>query len=255
MASGIVAMRQGRIIAARPPFFGRLGRWGDARPRLASHRARHRRHRGRARKPQEGHRRARADRSRGRDRGRSDARRAARPRKGGQQGARAAPLPASRRWSARSRSARPPTSFTSAGATRGRCRRSWQASRPCARPATAACTGRSRGRSATPTNGTPRPWTTGPARASVGARSPAPPSRTRGRSASVRPRPAVAPWSPCASASIRRAARWATRPSKLLGTTPLDLAADGVLRRFKSLVETGEIPTTERQPAARADTR
>ena len=42
---------------------------------------------------------------------------------------------------------------------------------------------------------------------------------------------------------------------ELLGTTPLDMAADGVLRRFKSLVETGEIPTTERQPAARADTR
>ena len=33
------------------------------------------------------------------------------------------------------------------------------------------------------------------------------------------------------------------------------MAADGALRRFKSLVETGEIPTTERQPAARADTR
>lgn len=42
---------------------------------------------------------------------------------------------------------------------------------------------------------------------------------------------------------------------KLLGHKPLDLAADGVLRRFKSLVETGEIPTTERQPAARDDTR
>ena len=42
---------------------------------------------------------------------------------------------------------------------------------------------------------------------------------------------------------------------KFLGTTPLDLAADTALRRFKSLVETGEIPTTERQPAARADTR
>jgi uncharacterized membrane protein len=42
---------------------------------------------------------------------------------------------------------------------------------------------------------------------------------------------------------------------ELLARTPLDLAADGVLRRFKSLVETGEIPTTERQPAARADTR
>lgn len=42
---------------------------------------------------------------------------------------------------------------------------------------------------------------------------------------------------------------------ELLGTKPLDLIVDGVLRRFKSLVETGEIPTTERQPAARADTR
>jgi uncharacterized membrane protein len=41
----------------------------------------------------------------------------------------------------------------------------------------------------------------------------------------------------------------------LLGTTPLNLAVDGALRRFKSLTETGEIPTTERQPAARADTR
>jgi len=40
-----------------------------------------------------------------------------------------------------------------------------------------------------------------------------------------------------------------------LARMPLNLAADGVLRRFKSLVETGEIPTTERQPAARADTR
>ena len=43
--------------------------------------------------------------------------------------------------------------------------------------------------------------------------------------------------------------------AKLLRHKPLGLAADGVLRRFKSLVETGEIPTTERQPAARADTR
>ena len=42
---------------------------------------------------------------------------------------------------------------------------------------------------------------------------------------------------------------------RLFGTTPLELAADGLLRRFKSLVETGEIPTTEHQPAARADTR
>ena len=42
---------------------------------------------------------------------------------------------------------------------------------------------------------------------------------------------------------------------KLLATTPLDLAVDAALRRFKSLAETGEIPTTERQPAARADTR
>jgi len=41
---------------------------------------------------------------------------------------------------------------------------------------------------------------------------------------------------------------------KLLGTTPLHLVAEGVLRRFKNLVETGEIPTTERQPAARTDT-
>lgn len=41
---------------------------------------------------------------------------------------------------------------------------------------------------------------------------------------------------------------------KLLGTTPLDLVAEGALRRFKNLVETGEIPTTVRQPAARADT-
>ncbi|WP_250528300.1 SRPBCC family protein [Caballeronia sp. GAWG2-1] len=40
-----------------------------------------------------------------------------------------------------------------------------------------------------------------------------------------------------------------------LGTTPLDLVADGALRRFKSLIETGEIPTTGRQPAARPDTR
>jgi uncharacterized membrane protein len=41
---------------------------------------------------------------------------------------------------------------------------------------------------------------------------------------------------------------------KLLGSTPLDLVADAALRRFKNLVETGEIPTTVRQPAARADT-
>lgn len=40
---------------------------------------------------------------------------------------------------------------------------------------------------------------------------------------------------------------------KLLGSTPLDLVADAALRRFKNLVETGEIPTTVRQPAARAD--
>jgi len=40
---------------------------------------------------------------------------------------------------------------------------------------------------------------------------------------------------------------------ELLGTTSLNLLADGALRRFKNLVETGEIPTTERQPAARAD--
>jgi uncharacterized membrane protein len=41
----------------------------------------------------------------------------------------------------------------------------------------------------------------------------------------------------------------------LLGSTPLELVAEGALRRFKNLVETGEIPTTVRQPAARADTR
>ncbi|MDY0975624.1 L-dopachrome tautomerase-related protein [Massilia sp. CFBP9012] len=41
---------------------------------------------------------------------------------------------------------------------------------------------------------------------------------------------------------------------ELLGTIPLRLVADGILRRFKNLVETGEIPTTARQPAARADT-
>jgi uncharacterized membrane protein len=41
----------------------------------------------------------------------------------------------------------------------------------------------------------------------------------------------------------------------LLGNRPLSLVADGGLRRFKNLVETGEIPTTVRQPAARADTR
>jgi len=41
---------------------------------------------------------------------------------------------------------------------------------------------------------------------------------------------------------------------KLFGATPLNLVAEGALRRFKNLVETGEIPTTARQPAARADT-
>jgi uncharacterized membrane protein len=40
-----------------------------------------------------------------------------------------------------------------------------------------------------------------------------------------------------------------------LGATPLHLAIEGALRRFKNLVETGEIPTTARQPAARADTQ
>lgn len=38
-----------------------------------------------------------------------------------------------------------------------------------------------------------------------------------------------------------------------LGAKPLSLVADGVLRRFKNLVEAGEIPTTRRQPAARAN--
>lgn len=41
---------------------------------------------------------------------------------------------------------------------------------------------------------------------------------------------------------------------ELLGAAPLRVIADGALRRFKNLVETGEIPTTVRQPAARADT-
>jgi uncharacterized membrane protein len=39
-----------------------------------------------------------------------------------------------------------------------------------------------------------------------------------------------------------------------IGATSLELIAEGALRRFKNLVETGEIPTTARQPAARADT-
>lgn len=39
-----------------------------------------------------------------------------------------------------------------------------------------------------------------------------------------------------------------------LGATPVKLVAESVLRRFKNLVETGEIPTTARQPAARTDT-
>lgn len=41
---------------------------------------------------------------------------------------------------------------------------------------------------------------------------------------------------------------------KLFGATPLNLVAEAALRRFKNFVETGEIPTTARQPAARADT-
>jgi uncharacterized membrane protein len=40
---------------------------------------------------------------------------------------------------------------------------------------------------------------------------------------------------------------------KLLGFRP-GMVAEKALRRFKSLVETGEIPTTEHQPAARKDT-
>jgi uncharacterized membrane protein len=40
---------------------------------------------------------------------------------------------------------------------------------------------------------------------------------------------------------------------RLLGVAPM-LIAEKALRRFKSLVETGEIPTTSHQPAARADT-
>ncbi|MCQ8239561.1 SRPBCC family protein [Rhizosaccharibacter radicis] len=41
----------------------------------------------------------------------------------------------------------------------------------------------------------------------------------------------------------------------LMGGLVPAVIADTALRRFKSLAETGEIPTTERQPAARADTR
>jgi len=41
---------------------------------------------------------------------------------------------------------------------------------------------------------------------------------------------------------------------KLLGVVP-DALAGRVLRYFRSLAETGEIPTTDRQPAARPDTR
>lgn len=43
--------------------------------------------------------------------------------------------------------------------------------------------------------------------------------------------------------------------ARLLGGLVPATVVDTALRRFKSLVETGEIPTTERQPAARADTR
>jgi uncharacterized membrane protein len=42
---------------------------------------------------------------------------------------------------------------------------------------------------------------------------------------------------------------------KLLGGLVPATTVDTLLHRFKSLVETGEIPTTEHQPAARADTR
>lgn len=44
----------GRIKAAQPPFFGRLGRWADARSWLNFHRARRHRHRGRARNRKNG---------------------------------------------------------------------------------------------------------------------------------------------------------------------------------------------------------
>jgi len=43
--------------------------------------------------------------------------------------------------------------------------------------------------------------------------------------------------------------------AKLLGGLVPATVVDTALHRFKSLVETGEIPTTERQPAARADPR
>jgi uncharacterized membrane protein len=57
--------------------------------------------------------------------------------------------------------------------------------------------------------------------------------------------------------------RWRFRPpggaagaglAKLLGIVPDQLAGKS-LKYFRSLAETGEIPTTDRQPAARSDTR
>jgi uncharacterized membrane protein len=41
---------------------------------------------------------------------------------------------------------------------------------------------------------------------------------------------------------------------KLLGVVP-DALAGKALKYFRSLAETGEVPTTDRQPAARTDTR
>jgi hypothetical protein len=42
---------------------------------------------------------------------------------------------------------------------------------------------------------------------------------------------------------------------KFMGGLVPDTIASKALHYFKSLVLTGEVPTTERQPAARADTR
>ena len=92
-------------------------------------------------------------------------------------------------------------------------------------------------------------------RESDGARSPAPRSRTRDRFGSA---PAPADRGSVATLHFRfdpPGGLLGEATAKLLAGKGLGLAADGVLRRFKSLVETGEIPTTERQPAARADPR
>ena len=84
------------------------------------------------------------------------------------------------------------------------------------------------------------------------------PNATQATNASVRFHPAPADRGTVVTLRLRidrPGGALGNAATKLLGATPLHLVVDGVLRRFKSLVETGEIPTTERQPAARADTR